>query len=475
MTAHQQTGERNHTRWGEAWDAFIARFPGYGETEHLDHARSVDLRRLDDSRHVYLDYTGSGLYPASLPIRHLDRLTSGVYGNPHSVNPASMAATRLVDEARERVLRYFNADPDVYDVIFTGNASGALRLIGESYPFQEGDQYLLTWDNHNSVNGMRQFAARRGATFTYVPVVAPDLRVDEAALDTALEADGRHKLFAFPAQSNFSGVKHPLEWIDKAQKKGWHVLLDAAAFAPTNRLDLGRWQPDFVCLSFYKMFGFPTGIGALIAKKEALEILERPWFSGGSIEVVSVQLDRVLVTDGHARFEDGTVDFLNIPAVSDGLDFIERIGVDSIQKRLECLTDWFLGQLADLRHPERQPLVRIYGPLTANNRGATVAFNIFDANGELVDQDLIEQRAADMNVSLRTGCFCNPGAAEAALDLRREAIDECLDTLGPDTNQDAFRDCLGSATGAVRISLGWGTTFDDLCHALDLLRSFTHA
>jgi len=474
MSSSQETTERNHTRWGEAWDEFNERFPAYRETASLDDVRATELRRLDDSRHVYLDYTGSGLYPASIPIRHMERLTSGVYGNPHSWNPASVAATRLVDGARERVLRYFNADPSVYDVIFTSNASGALHLLGESYPFGENDHYLLTWDNHNSVNGMREYAKRAGATFTYLPVDAPDLRVNEAALDEALSVEGGHKLFAFPAQSNFSGVKHPLTWIEKAQKKGWHVVLDAAAFAPTNRLDLGRWHPDFVCLSFYKMFGYPTGIGALIATKDALDVLERPWFSGGSIEVVSVQLDRVLVADGHARFEDGTVDFLNLPAITDGLDFLDRIGVETIGRRLECLTDWFLSQLADLRHPDRRPLVRVYGPLTAKDRGATVAFNIFDSNGDLIDQDAIEARAASMNISLRTGCFCNPGAAEAALDLRREAIDGCLETLGPDTTQDAFRDCLGSATGAVRISLGWGTNFADLCHVLDLFRSFTH-
>lgn len=474
MTSLNDTATSNHTRWGEAWDEFSARFPDYLETSHLDEARRVDLRRLDDAGHVYLDYTGSGLYPASLPIRHMERLTAGVFGNPHSANPASVAATKLVEDARARVLEYFNADPSVYDVIFTSNASGALHLVGEAYPFEAGDRYLLTYDNHNSVNGLRQFAKRRGATFTYLPVQVPDLRVSDQTLDAALDADGTHKLFAYPAQSNFSGVRHPLEWIERAQKKGWHVLLDAAAHAPTNRLDLGIWHPDFVCLSFYKMFGYPTGIGALIARREALHALDRPWFSGGSIEVVSVQLDRVLPTGGHARFEDGTVDFLNIPAVTDGLDFLDRIGVDAIHRRLDCLTDWFLAQLVDLRHRDRRPLVRVYGPLATVDRGATIAFNIYDSSGDLVAQDEVERRAAAANVSLRTGCFCNPGAAEVALELRGDAIDGCLQTLGPDTSQHEFRDCLGSATGAVRISMGWGTSFGDLCRAIDLLRSFAN-
>ena len=73
-----------------------------------------------------------------------------------------------------------------------------------------------------------------------------------------------------PAQSNFSGVQHPLEWTQQAHAHGWDVLLDAAAFVPTNRLDLGRWHPDFVALSVYKMFGWPTGVGCLLARREAL-------------------------------------------------------------------------------------------------------------------------------------------------------------------------------------------------------------
>jgi selenocysteine lyase/cysteine desulfurase len=104
-------------------------------------------------------------------------LTEHVFGNPHSSNPTSQAATRLVEHAREYVLKFFNADPDEYLAIFTNNASGALKLIGESYPFSNG-RYLLTFDNHNSVNGIREFAHARGADVTYIPVALPDMRVD---------------------------------------------------------------------------------------------------------------------------------------------------------------------------------------------------------------------------------------------------------------------------------------------------------
>jgi molybdenum cofactor sulfurtransferase len=142
-----------------------------------------------------------------------------------------------------------------------------------------------------------------------VPSVTPDLRVDRSLLPRYLtETSGdHHNLFAYPAQSNFSGVQHPLEWIEQAHAHGWDVMLDAAAFVPTNRLDLGRWHPDYVALSFYKMFGWPTGIGCLIARREALDKLERPWFSGGTIVAAFVGRQYYDFAPGAAHFEDGTV------------------------------------------------------------------------------------------------------------------------------------------------------------------------
>jgi selenocysteine lyase/cysteine desulfurase len=100
-----------------------------------------------------------------------------------------------------------------------------------------------------------------------------------------------------------------------AQERGWDVMLDCAAFVPTSRLDLSVEAPDFVSISFYKMFGYPTGLGALIARRDALDRLQRPWFSGGTVVAANVQGDMVVPLSGHALFEDGTVDYLGIPAV----------------------------------------------------------------------------------------------------------------------------------------------------------------
>src|SRR4029079_1116253 len=118
--------------------------------------------------------------------------------------------------------------------------------------------------------------------------------------------------------SNFSGVRHPLSLVRRAQELGHHVLLDAAAFAPSQTLRLRACAADFVALSFYKMFGYPTGVGALIARREALAALRRPWFAGGTIAYASVQLGRHHLRPGHEGFEDGTANFLAVAALDAG-------------------------------------------------------------------------------------------------------------------------------------------------------------
>ena len=446
--------------------AFLRAYPAYPTTHIIDDLRASEYARLDLGGHIYLDYTGGGLYAESQLRRHNKMLSEHVFGNPHSSNPTSQAATELVEHAREYVLKFFNADPEEYLAIFTPNASGALKLVGESYPFP-GGRYLLTFDNHNSVNGIREFAYARGADVTYIPIALPDMRVDEAQLERELAkpAKHQHNLFAYPAQSNFSSVKHPLDWIEKAHRHGWDVLLDAAAFVPTSRLDLSEVKPDFVSISFYKMFGYPTGVGALIASRKALGKLHRPWFAGGTITVASVQGDKYYLADGASAFEDGTIDYLSIPAVEIGLKHLEAIGYEVIRERVRSLTGWLLENLTALKHGNGVPLVRIYGPTTIKDRGGAVTVNFYDEHNRPLDHRFIEQKANEANISLRTGCFCNPGAGEVALEISRVELDVCFTQPGHEDRLtvDDFRTCIdGKSSGAVRVSVGMVTNFNDI-------------
>lgn len=408
-------------------------------TTDLTDLRQREFARLDANGVVYLDYTGSALYPDSLVRGDAVRLADAVLGNPHSLHSPSLASMDAIETARLATLHFFDADPEIYEVIFTANATAAIRILAEAFRFGPGSHLLLTDDNHNSVNGLWIPALRCGTCVDHVPLDA-ELRVRD--LRSRLRPTAPASLFAFPAQSNFSGVQHPLEWITDAQQQGYRVLLDAASFAPTNPLSLSSAPADFVAVSFYKMFGYPTGVGALIARRDALDILDRDYFGGGTVQSVSVQNRTVLRKNGAEGYEDGTANFLAMPAIVDGLRWLTDLDLRRVKQHVAELTAELLDRLAEMGNG-----VEVYGPLSTAARGATTAFNV-RRNGRLLDHENVAASARQHGIAIRDGCFCNPGTAVRAFA-----------NSAPD-----------SPTGALRASLGIPTTSSDIDRLVEFVR-----
>jgi selenocysteine lyase/cysteine desulfurase len=445
--------------------------------------RSTEYSRLDRTSEAYLDFTGSALYPAGQITAHAERLRCGVFGNPHSENGASKRSTSIIEEARARVLSFLNASSDEYEVCFTANTTAAIKLVAESYPFGPRAPLVLAADNHNSMNGLREFARRRGSPVSYLPL-NEELRLDDAeerlrnavtARDPrglpALRGEG---LFGFPAQSNFSGVKHSLDLIREAKSLGYSVLVDAAAFLPANRFRLSAYPADFIVFSAYKILGYPTGVGALVGRKASMARLERPWFAGGTVDYASVQHGTHLMRAGAEAFEDGTPAFLSIAALCDGLDFMDTVGWRRLGRHISSLTEYMLARLTALTNPDGSPRVRIYGPAGTTSRGGAIAFNVLNPDGTAIPFASVVDRARECGVSLRGGCFCNPGAADAAFGFPYEATVRCLRTAAADGfTIDKFSQCLGSgiAVGAVRASFGIPSNKRDIDRAIEVIES----
>ena len=431
--------------------------------------RAREFGRLDRSGEAYLDYTGSALYAESHVRGHLDFLAESVLGNPHSQSVASLRSTEIIEDARRLTLAFFSADPGEYDVVFTANASGAIRLVAEAFRFRAGSRLVLAADNHNSVNGIREFARARGADVAYARL-DDGLRLQGA--DRSLARATAPSLLAFPAQSNFSGVQHPLGLIDAAQQAGYAVLLDAAAFVPATALRLDVVRPEFVALSFYKMFGYPTGVGALIARRDALAALARPWFAGGTVEFVSTQHRTHMLKTGAEAFEDGTPNFASIAAVPAGLELLGAIGMNNVKHRVGQLTTQLLAELASLRHPDGGAMTRVYGPTDNHARGGTVAFNVLDRSGRVVAYQQVERAALERGVSIRGGCFCNPGAAERAFGFPAAESAACMERARREGfSVEKFAECLGGnvAVGAVRASVGIATNEADIARLIGVI------
>jgi molybdenum cofactor sulfurtransferase len=250
----------------------------------------------------------------AIPTLRVRGLTCSVIISPltHPDHSSKLSAA-LTATARAAVLSFFNAPPGS-TVIFTANASAALKLVGEAFPFTPEAAFILPEDAHNSVHGIREFARAKGApivylsspprggvrvrealvspmlVMTHIPPFDTHISTAQTLIDKHRPRSGTPALFAYTGQSNITSSKPPLAVLAHAAGRGFTTLLDAAALAPTTPIDLTNTPVDAVAVSFYKMFGFPTGIGALILAPGIGAWLreKRPWFAGGTVEVVQV-------------------------------------------------------------------------------------------------------------------------------------------------------------------------------------------
>ncbi|KAG6898004.1 hypothetical protein C0992_007493 [Termitomyces sp. T32_za158] len=458
-----------------AYNAFLRDFPEYRSTWILDTLRRTDYTRLEYTGETYVDYMGGALFPESLIKVHTDFLSRNVMGNTHSVSNSSKLSLQCADEARAAVLAFFNAPPE-YTVVFTANATGALKLVGESFPFTGGSSYVLGSDAHNSVHGIRQYATVRGANVAYIPSTPNGGFDPSAAKNILLRNRPRSRelapsLFALTGQSNISNSKNPLSMIAYAASLGYYTILDAAALAPTSTFSLKEHPVDAMAISFYKMFGFPTGVGALVVKESFLAQLERPWFAGGTVDVV--QVPGTIMTRAHKlheQFEDGTINYLTLPAITDGLQFLSAY-LPFLPLRLSSLLHYFVDSLSLLSHDTTgSPVVRILSRLPTRRlksvgdqteTGSTISLIFLDPKGEMIPNSFIEYSASKQFISLRTGCMCNPGAAAAILGIQDD-----MGKLYPGVTLKDFEHAVGRELGVVRISLGLASNFQDVWKVL---------
>uniref|UniRef100_A0A0E0E571 Molybdenum cofactor sulfurase n=1 Tax=Oryza meridionalis TaxID=40149 RepID=A0A0E0E571_9ORYZ len=480
---------------------------GYpGAPKGVDEMRAAEFERLEGM--AYLDHAGATLYSEAQMADVLKDLTSNVYGNPHSQSDSSMAASDLVTAARHQVLKYFNASPREYKCIFTSGATAALKLVGECFPWSRESCYMYTMENHNSVLGIREYALSKGATVLAVDVEeVADLATDNGSdglykisrrsnqrrskdvlshgcqNGSLLDISGNNwNIFAFPSECNFSGQKFSLSLV-KLIKEGkiplqqqgkWMVLIDAAKGCATEPPNLTVYPADFVVCSFYKIFGYPTGLGALIVKNEAANLLNKTYFSGGTVAASIADIDFVQKRKNIEQvLEDGTISFLNIASLRHGFKIIEMLTTSAIERHTASLATYVRNKMLDLKHSNEINVCTIYGQQYSKveglKMGPTITFNLKREDGSWFGYREVEKLASLFGIHLRTGCFCNPGACAKYLGLSHsdlvsnfEAGHVCWD------DNDIIN---GKPTGAVRISFGYMSTFEDAEKFLKFLQS----
>nr|XP_011769631.1 molybdenum cofactor sulfurase isoform X2 [Macaca nemestrina] len=411
---------------------------GYGPGS-LRELRAREFGRLAGT--VYLDHAGATLFSQSQLESFTNDLMENTYGNPHSQNISSKLTYDTVEQVRYRILAHFHTTAEDYTVIFTSGSTAALKLVAEAFPWvsqspeSSGSQFCYLTDSHTSVVGMRNVTMAINVTST--PVRPEDLWSAEERGASVSDPDCQlPHLFCYPAQSNFSGVRYPLSWIEEV-KSGrlhpvstpgkWFVLLDAASYVSTSPLDLSAHQADFVPISFYKIFGFPTGLGALLVHNRAAPLLRKTYFGGGTASAYLAGEDFYIPRPSVAqRFEDGTISFLEVIALKHGFDTLERLtgGMENIKQHTFTLAQYTYVALSSLRYPNGAAVVRIYSDSEFSSpevQGPIINFNVLDDKGNIIGYS-------------QAGHVCGDN-----MDL----ID-------------------GQPTGSVRISFGYMSTLDDV-------------
>ncbi|KAI3430783.1 hypothetical protein D9Q98_009195 [Chlorella vulgaris] len=545
----QQQQEEQQQQEGQQQQASRQPAVPVGYNEGVDVLRQQEFCRL--AGRVYADYAGTAPFSEVMLAEVFQGLSGSLLGNPHSEagwapedKGSAAAAARLL------TLRMCNADPERYTCIFTSGATAALKLVGESYCWREGSTFLYLRDNHTSVLGIRQLAAQHGAASAAVELTAASQhpgsistdgshdgcqlalcgQAAAARLEAAAAPAGEgavaaaaaprgsegcshtdqqpQHLFAYPAESNLSGVRYDPSLIAAVQQGcmqlhyggssgtssittsslpagRWRVLVDAAKACGSVPPDLSQHAADFVALSFYKMFGYPTGLGALLVRNDALPCLRRRYFGGGTVEVSLADEPFHSMRPGPAGWEDGTPPFLDFPAVIAGLAFIDRLGgFPAVAAHAGAVAASLAQQLTSLRHWNGAPVCMLYGSYEALlqpqsaarqqpgvvGQGPVVAFNLLRADGSCVGYREVEKLASLSGILLRTGCCCNPGACAAALGLTAEEMKAnyaaghmCWD------DQDVIN---GRPTGLVRTSFGYASSLADAAAIVALVARY---
>lgn len=283
----------------------------------------------------YLDHAGTTLYSNTQIKKNINDLTTSIYPNPHSATGTGNETFDIIERTRyryffftfslsqysvffiyriklkyfflNRILDLFKARSDEYSLIFTSGATASLKIIAETFKFHSNNSpdinkngnFVYLQDNHTSVLGMRDLVVKNGAKLhclTHEKALNIfSSKIQEIKIKNQADNSKNNSLFVYSAQSNFSGFKYPLEWIDNTKNgilnsitndsTNWYILLDAAGFVGTNSLNLSVYKPDFICLSFYKIFGYPSGIGALIVKNSSANVLDKIYYGGGTVNM----------------------------------------------------------------------------------------------------------------------------------------------------------------------------------------------
>lgn len=348
---------------------------------------------------VYLDNAAT----TQKPLCVLDAMREeylNVNANVHrGVHYLSQQATDLHEAAREKVRQFINARK-TEEIVFTRGTTEAINLVASSFcesQMKAGDEVLVTeMEHHSNIVPWQLQAQKRGVVVRHLPIT------DDGRLggcdEIATYLTSKTKLLSIAHVSNVLGTVNPVETIVKmAHERGIPVMVDGAQSAPHMKIDVQAMDCDFFAFSGHKMYG-PTGVGVLYGKEEWLEKL--PPYQGGGEMIDKVSWEKTTFERLPFKFEAGTPDYVATHGLATAINYIESVGLDSIEAHEQELTRYCMEQMQTI------PNIRIFGPSFITHhpspiKDAVVSFLVGDIHhldmGTLLDR---------LGIAVRTGHHC---------------------------------------------------------------------
>lgn len=305
----------------------------------------------------------------------------------------SVEATEAINEARASVASFIGATQS-QDVVFCRNTSEALNIVAKSFGpsvLEPGDEVCISiMEHHSNLIPWQQVCRATGATLVY-------LRPDDQGIITPQEMDRkineRTKIVSVTHVSNVLGIENPVAELGKrVHAVGGYLVVDGAQSVPHIPVDIKQIDCDFFAFSGHKVFG-PFGIGVLWGKHELLDSMP-PFLTGGEM------IDSVSETDAvwapvPEKFEAGTQDAAGIYATAKALEYVNALGMQTLQEREMLLMEYLMDRMGEL------PFIEIIGSEDPAKHHGALSFNVKGIHPHDVSSIL-----DSCNVAIRAGHHC---------------------------------------------------------------------
>jgi len=336
---------------------------------------------------IYLDNAATTQKPAVV-LQALERYYTTANANVHrSPHRIGAEATEQFERSRARIASFIGARESA-ELIFTRGTTESLNLVAGILAQQllkPGDVILLTPSEHHSNLVPWQMAAERTSAALEFVDLLPDGTLDPDSIRTNWNPATR--VFAFQHASNVLGTIYPAgELCRIAAERGAISVVDGAQAVPHSRVDVAALGCDFYAFSGHKMVG-PTGVGGLYGRRGMLERFN-PIFGGGEM-IRKVSRHHSTYADLPHKFEPGTPDISGAIGLAAAVEYLEALGMDSIEEYIADLTQYAFGRL------QAVDLLTLYGPV--QGRTGAISFNFADVHphdvASILDSDGIAIRA----------------------------------------------------------------------------------